>query len=452
MATAGVTPTETIPLIPPDPALDGVRGLLGEEGVEAVRSFLDARGWELRGARPVQALYRPGSSCLVRYKVGALPASGPLRNTSVCLETRVGDKEPVPPSEDFAARFGLPAPIDRTGRYLAWAFPYDPALKGLSDAADGRWARAGLERLGERPSMVRVEPLRYRPRRRAVFRYASRYPRSAPERYKIAFAKVMRTAKAAKAVEVGERLKPQGAGLVLRAFRRGRSIGLSLPLGQLGTNALLFSPVAGRSLRELLVDGASLPRPERVSGLLGTLQQQGRAASDLVSERHRRPPAESVALTAELLTRIVPEASDDVSFVVEAVARGAEDDVLPAGVVHGDLYEAQMFVTEDFAFSLIDLDDLGIGDPALDAANVCAHLLALAMSRPAAEGRLIAYRELVRAEFLKSLDASPMDLAWREAMMMLQLATGPFRVLHSRWPELVRRRIRVARELVASES
>ena len=102
-------------------------------------------------------------------------------------------------------------------------------------------------------------------------------------------------------------------------------------------------------------------------------------------------------------------------------------------VVHGDLYDDQVFVDDRFRLALVDLDDVGLGDPLLDAANACAHLLALAAARPAQAKRLLAYRTLVRDEFLRALDAAPADLAWREGLCVLLLATGPLRVLSPTW-------------------
>jgi aminoglycoside phosphotransferase (APT) family kinase protein len=135
--------------------------------------------------------------------------------------------------------------------------------------------------------------------------------------------------------------------------------------------------------------------------------------------------------------------------IVDAATSAREAEEEPViRPVHGDLYEAQVFVARDFSLGLIDLDDLGPGDPAGDAANFCAHLIALALSVPAAAPRLLAYRELVRDAFLTRLGIAPAALAWREAVAMLLLATGPFRVLDPRWPREVGRRVRLAVRLL----
>ncbi|HEV3474249.1 MAG TPA: hypothetical protein VG602_02665, partial [Actinomycetota bacterium] len=150
--------------------MPGVRGLFGEEGRAAVARFLEGRGWTVEEARPVQASYRPGRSCLVRFRARA---SGPpgRRVFSICAETRHRPPRMHPPDQETADRFDLAEPVEVVDPYLVWAFPYDPTLPRLGDAAWGAAVRERLGRTADRPTAVSVQPLRYRPRRRAVFRY-----------------------------------------------------------------------------------------------------------------------------------------------------------------------------------------------------------------------------------------------------------------------------------------
>ncbi|HEV3474710.1 MAG TPA: phosphotransferase, partial [Actinomycetota bacterium] len=205
------------------------------------------------------------------------------------------------------------------------------------------------------------------------------------------------------------------------------------------------NPAPGRSLRDLLLAGDALPAPARVAGLVNDI---GNIPGIPSAGDHRMRPERIARATAELLGRLVPESLSRIALIEEAVGRGARSDQVPARVVHGDLYEAQVFVGADYSLGLIDLDDLGPGDPAMDAANFCAHLLALALAVPSASSRLVAYRHLVRREFMATLGIGPAELRWREALAVLLLATGPFRVLDPRWPEQVRRRIELAVRLM----
>jgi aminoglycoside phosphotransferase (APT) family kinase protein len=136
--------------------------------------------------------------------------------------------------------------------------------------------------------------------------------------------------------------------------------------------------------------------------------------------------------------------------VAEAVlSRAEESEPAEDWIVHGDLYENQVFVDGD-TLGLIDVDDLGPGDPLLDAANFSAHLLVLGASGPAAASVILGYREELRAAFLRRLDADPAALSWREAYCVLRLASGPFRVLHPDWPRRMTDRLALATEVLAA--
>ena len=423
-------------LLPPDPGLPGARGLFGAAGPSAVGTFLRRRGWQAVESRPVQALYRPGRSCLVRYRVRATTPAGEARVLSISAETRSAAREPAAPPEDFTERYGLPDPVEGIGPYLVWAFPYDPSLKGLPEAAWSASVREMLGAAGERPAAVSVEPLRYRPRRRAVFRYVALHHGSRRLRRSVLFGKTLR----------GPAAQRWGAH---RPHRRRPRLDLAVPTVSVG-RTLVVPSLEGRSLRELLLAGGSLPAPERVAGLLDDLPAElvGAPAAGAPDRGH---PVRLAAETVRLIGRVAPQALPAAERVAEAVGAGAERSTVPPRLVHGDLYEAQVFVGRGYRLGLIDLDGVGVGDPAMDAANFCAHLLALALSAPAAAGRLLAYRSMVREAFLRRLEIAPADLAWREGLAMLLLSTGPFRVVHPDWPQQVGRRADVAVRLTFTQ-
>lgn len=428
-----------------DPSLPAAAGLFGDQGTRRATAFLAARGWELRRSRAVQAIYRPGEACAVRHRGVAVDASGRPRLVNVCFETRAVPKAARPPGEEVSARYGLPEPLAAEDDGVEWAFPCDPAMPHLADALWAPAVREGLAGEEPRPRRVRVQPLRYRPRRRAVVRYHVRYGGDRPPRE--LYGKVLRTAPA-------RRLRAVTAELPAPARRRrfGRARGgvrFSLPVGELHDNTLLFDAMPGTPLGRLLVRGRALPRPERLVGLLDEVAGLDGAVAAEPAARHARSPVRTAERTAALVGALVPECAGDAAAVVEAVRAGAATPGPQRAVVHGDLYEAQVFVGEDFSLGLIDLEEMGLGDPALDAANFTAHLLALALVAPAARSRIRAYRRLLRAAFLDRLGLPSEALAWREALVMLQLSTGPFRTLAPDWPARVARGTRVARRLAA---
>jgi hypothetical protein len=322
--------------------------------------------------------------------------------------------------------------LDRDGVDLVWAFPYDPSLEGLPDAAWGPVIRDRLAAAGRPMRAVAVQSLRYRPRRRAVLRYTGLHGGRRRPAADTLFGKVLSPSKHRQASDLEPRT------------RRPR-VRLAMPLRPGMDGTLLFPVVEGRSLRDLLLAGASLPAPGRVAGLLDALPQ---ALSEPPRSPDRDAPMRAAASARDLLVRLVPETAAAVDRMVDAVSEGLDNDTVAFRTVHGDLYEAQVFVAGDYSLGLIDLDDAGIGDPAMDAANFCAHLIALALAVPSAASRLMGYRSLVREAFLQRLGIPSPSLAWREALCMLLLATGPFRVLDPRWPGEVRRRLDLAIRLL----
>jgi hypothetical protein len=273
-----------------------------------------------------------------------------------------------------------------------------------------------------------VEPLRYRPRRRAVLRVRV-------EGHTVLFAKVVTPRKGRQLLTVAQALRTTG-------------LPLALPEERVAPGALLLPVLRGTSLRELMVSGGTLPAPERVAALTEELHQRCASVQAPWSGEHRSARRHVDAATAlgaaQVVARLLPEFGCTAGRVAEAVIGcEEEDDPHDERIVHGDLYESQVLVDGE-TLGLLDLDDLGPGDPLLDAANCSAHLLVLGTSGPPAAGTILRYREELRAAFCRRLDADPAALGWREAYCLLRLASGPFRVLHPDWPRRMADRLTLA--------
>lgn len=414
-----------IPLPPPDSDLPRARDLfLPESAVVALGGFLDRRGFELKELQPVQAVYWPGRSCTVRYRALAR-WQGAERWLSLCAMNSSRPRSILPPPDGFERRFGLPDPVERQGDVVVWAYPYDPVLSGLPGAAHGPTVlgASGFPA----PTALSVTLHRYRPRKRAVLRYLFVGRGGVRE---VLYGKVL------------------GEDALRRTFQAHRSlagygIALSHPRSFDGLDGLaLFSPIPGRSLRELLVEEAKLPSPRRLVELL-----QRVAGVRWRTPTAPRPRDRDVLAVGRLLSHLVPHRRVEIEEAAANLAERASA-ILPGPIVHGDLYEGQVFVGDGSGLGLIDLDDAGPGDPLLDAANLLAHLSVLSASAPRARRRPLAYRALLRPLVLDGLGASESDLAWREALCMLKLATGPFRVLSPRWPGRVEARVGAAIRLL----
>jgi Phosphotransferase enzyme family len=436
-----------------------------------VAGFLGMSGWTLDEVRPEQVRVAPGSYVLARHRVVALDRHGHRRGLHVCVEARRRSRpQPLPePPPGLGPSLGLDVLAGTVGRHSVWVHPYDPDLTSLPEAVSGAAMGRRLRAAGllDGPALVHARLVRYRPGRRAVVRYQV-VPR--PERGgrpralrsgRALFGKVLRADRAERVGRVARALAWEGvdagafdtprwpadrfdaarlAGSRADAkrfgsptdggWRRLADLRLAIP-SPLGDGLFVAPAIGGSSLRDLLLGGGSLPAPGRVVGALAALSTFG-PPGGMLTANERRHPARLLDHAVGLLGHVLPDRRDQVARAAEAVTAGVSG-WRPSAFVHGDLYDDQIFVDDGYGVGLIDLDDAGPGDPAIDAANACAHLLALAAAVPWRARRLVAYRDLLRAAFVERLDVAPNDLAWREALGLLLLATGPFRVQSPNW-------------------
>lgn len=424
--------------------LDDVPGadLAMERDAPPIDRFLALSGWHLVESRPDQVRAAPDRYWLARHRVLARDRSGRDRTLTVCVEAgRRPRPLPEPPS-GLGERLGLDEVAATLGHHRVWAFPYDPDLPGLADAISGPVMRDTLRSAGlfDGPAVVSAQLLRYRPRRRAVVRYVI-VPRPgrgdrprAPRPGRALYGKVVRH-------DRGDRLRllAAGPGRSWRARTEATNLRLAIPTA-LGHGLFVTPAMTGTPLRSRLVAGGSLPSPGRVALIPEAMAAlgpptAGSAGSAFPAEPDgRRHPTRLLEHAAGLLSHVLPSSRDTVARVADAVRSGVAAGWAPSAFVHGDLYDDQVFVDDRYRLGLIDLDDAGPGDPALDAANLCAHLLAMTVAAPGIAARLVGYRELVRYAFIDRLGLSPAEFSWREVLALLVLATGPFRVQAPGWP------------------
>lgn len=418
-----------VPAPPRDAELEGANRLLDADAATGLLGgFLADRGWRLLDAAPVQALYRPGRACTMRYAVRALPPQGLPRHLTLCATARKTPWEITPPDADHVTRFGLERPLEDLGQgSLVWAYPYDPRLPGLASAAHGATVRdaSGLER----PAAVSVTSLRYRPGQRAAFRYTVLGRGGRGDTF------------------FGKTVRPDAYGRIFDAHRsfEGHGVHVVRPTPVEGVDGLAVFPMMdGANLRDLIECGGPLPDPARLVSVVEDLAE--------VPWQGDPEPIRSdgaIRTAGRLLAHLLPHREREIRDGYRRMAALAARP-LPAGMtVHGDFYEGQIFVRDDFSIGLIDLEDGGPGDPLMDAANILAHLDVLHYYAPDANGRSMAYRRLLRDEILRRMGGVEPELAWREAACLLLLATGPFRVQSSTWPRDTERLVEWALELLS---
>jgi hypothetical protein len=476
MASASTTAPAATGLLPPTTARHsdaGVRQRAATRGETAgdraltdaapiIAGLLASSGWTLDDAAVEQVRAAPGRYTLARHRVTGRDRNGQCRGLQVCVESRRRPRSLPEPPAGLAARLGLDVVAGTVDGHQLWVYPYDPDLAALPGAVSGAAVAPLLRAAGlvEGPALVHARLLRYRPGRRAVVRYQI-VPRPgrgdrprAPRSGRALFAKVLRSDRADRVRQLAGALDglDQSGGrdpatnvngdVFARAVAYGSPIGggwrrhadLRLAIPSPLDDGLFVAPaIGGSSLRDLLLGGGSLPDPGRLAWMLGAIAAI-EPAGEMPPANERRHPARLLDHAVGLLGHVLPERRDAVERAAGPIVAGM-DGWQPTALVHGDLYDDQIFIDERGGLGLIDLDDMGPGDPAIDAANACAHLLALAAAVPSRALRLVAYRELLRASFIERLGVSPADFAWREALALLLLATGPFRVQSARWQD-----------------
>jgi hypothetical protein len=374
--------------------------LLGDESGAIVASAVEAVGATLDRWSPRQVTYRPGSTT-VQYRAEATWPSGSRTVETVVAAT--GGR--IPPGADVLT--------DGVVDVAVWRWPVDPALPGLPAALDRRRVDVLLDDLGLGPTTGPLRVRAYRPGRRAVVEATARRGR--------AFLKVVRPSAVADLHQVHCELSA--------TLPVPRSCGWS------ADGIVVLAGMPGRTMREVLRTAElELPSPAAVEDLLDRLP------GSLSTRPARRDLLASARFHGEVVAATLPTVRGQVEGVLDrlrALPPGAHD-LVP---VHGDLYEAQLLVRNGRLSGLLDVDTAGPGHRIDDLANMIAHLsvLGLVSDRPKPVHRYGA-RFLAHAE--RRFDRT--QVRTRVAAGVLGLATGPFRVLETNWPEATRRRVELA--------
>lgn len=128
-------------------------------------------------------------------------------------------------------------------------------------------------------------------------------------------------------------------------------------------------------------------------------------------------------------------------------------DMRPHDVVHGDFYEAQVFVENGKVVGLLDIDTVGPGRRSDDLACLLAHLSVLADYGNA--GRIDRATQERVEEAIRTWHevfsdrVDPTEPALRSAGVVLSLATGPHRQQEASWEAATEAIVRVAEEWVS---
>ena len=363
-------------------------------------------GWSLHDAQ-----WTPGQGCRLAYRVE---------------------------DEDTGAATFVAVNLDPT----SWSqhdFRSDPALPGLSSAADSALVMDGLGAvLGEPILHCRVQPVRYRPGARCVLRYDVVTTSGVARYYAKVFPGSVFADAAGRATRVAAAAPPAlGVNRVLATWP--------------ALHATVGVAVDGRSVSAVLRDATvSVARrvdlANRVGGLLAGFHALSgvsvpvRTASDLVRAVADLLPAVGLvdAALGDRLRRLV----DNLDRHRPTCDRA---DVL----VHGGFRPGQVIVDEAGQLYLLDLDGVCHGDAAQDLGSALGHLSWQAIRQPSHRADLPLIDQALLTGYQSRGNAvHPVSLVWWRAAALAQIAARRFRRLEVADWALVPRLIDLAETLL----
>jgi aminoglycoside phosphotransferase len=389
-----------------DRVLPAAAHLTGDAALDVLAPAVAATGGRLVACRPVHVQYRPGSDLVVRFTATVAGGDGREIGETLLAATTVHG----PPVGTLPIEAELPdGSILRVG---VWRWPFDPVLPALEEAVTP--SRLGRRLAGIIGDPLRLEVVAYRPTERAVVRVEADDGRRL-------YVKVVRPAIAADLVEHHRRLLDAG-----------------LPVPEVvaddaGTGLIVMAELTGPTLRDLLKSRTRpWPAPAEFLDLSRRL-----AGAVLPSARPVRSRTADAAAHAAMLATVLPEQAARLTNLSATFgALQPESDARPRAIIHGDLHEGQIVVDESgLVRGLLDIDDVGPGDPLDDLATSLAHLRFRASTTAGGDADLDNYADDLRLAYAGEVDGDQLDAT--TAAVIVGLATGPFRIQQPGWRDTV---------------
>ena len=415
---------------------DGSELLTGPGAGGLLRSAVGNSGGVLHSWQLDHVDHRPGRStkALYRTQVSWPELDGPqapAREELFGASAHIGERE----KNLYVAEQTL-VMTDGDINVRVWRYPHDPWLPMLPLVCYpdivGRTLHDLGASIGPDPSVpIAIDVVSYRPGRRAVLR--------ASQGDHAVYLKVM---------------QPHRSGEIVDRHHRLLAAGVPVPEVIAHHNGLVvLAELPGRPLSRAVIDeGVDACRAEDLVALLDRLP------ASMYSLSLRPPWTDSVDFYSGIVSSSVPSLGPRLDALVRSIRDGLSAleqrmDMRPHDVVHGDFYEAQVFVENGRVVGLLDIDTVGPGRRADDLACLLAHLSVLADYGNA--GRIDrATQERVEEAIrtwheMFSDRVDPTELALRSAGVVLSLATGPHRQQEASWEAATEAIVRVAEEWVS---
>jgi aminoglycoside phosphotransferase (APT) family kinase protein len=357
--------------------------------------------------------YRPGSDLVVRFRASVRSGNGHVVDTLLAATTAGG---PLPGTLHVEADVPDGPPL----RVGVWRWPFDPILTALEEVVTpDRAQRLFGDLVGGRPGLTVVS---YRPTERAVVRVEPSDGRPA------FFVKVVAPGAVAPLVDRHVRLHEA-----------------DLPVPRViasGTGWFAMEEIPGPTLRDRVKLTAGVwPASGEFASVIGRLTAVDGTGLDEARSRVGDAPAH-----AAMLATVLPTERSRLGRITDLLRTADSNLDRTLGVVHGDLHEAQLVVDGSRIVGLLDVDDVGLGDPVDDAATLVGHLLYRGTTTDEGGARVLRYAETLRNALRRPRDAGRLDVAI--AATLVGLATGPFRIQQPDWVDVTRRQLDVIEEML----
>ncbi|HUF68842.1 MAG TPA: phosphotransferase [Longimicrobiales bacterium] len=379
--------------------------------------------------------YEPGRRCELLFRLKARVGRTGRTATQLLAATIVPEgKTPAAVPQALLERYArhedrllrTPTVYLDSMRMAVRAFPLDPELPWLFDALQADVAALWLDRTWRerkaRVRRVRPELLGYTPGARAALSMEvhaeARSTREPELRHLIA--KMHAKKDAARLFA--------GSWAVWRAAR-GR-VSLAPPVGfSSALNLSLQERVAGERLGGLAGETAFRRRMRETARAIATLH-----AIEIPLPTRRKPGEEAgvVLRWSAVLAAIRPDLAHRIEALRDQLVGALETRVELKGPVHGDFHHTNVLVDGD-RITIIDLDEMALGDPALDVGRFMASTRIPSLRTFGTTDGLEESREEFLEEYMRRNPEDQRRVRLFEAASLFTSAASAFRIQRAGW-------------------
>jgi streptomycin 6-kinase len=309
---------------------------------------------KLGDAQITYVKYRPGSSCLVGYRIEVAGSLVELYAEAVHSKVQVKQRTNAVRSTT-PGPFGLgPLILPKYSISLA-AFPDDNKLRGLKWLSGAETRRQLMrELLPDHPDYWTgsLQALRYWPQRRYV-------------------AQLLATTGEMAVLKFYSKSRYQVPRANGQAFAARGPLRLARQLGRLDSHCVLaLEWLTGRVLRDALTEPSDFQAPNSIGAALAALHCQTPGSLRRLNAEAERSRLVQVASHIGFLCPRLAEQASDLAGQLSTHLAQEPTTLCP---IHNDFHARQVLLEAD-AVAILDLDEAGWGDPAVDVGNFIAHL------------------------------------------------------------------------------